>query len=171
MEIQLDEKPICAATLDLEGFKSDMKKYFNLERACENNLVIVEKKRGHNDNNLKSFIYRLMDWSLLLRSFDQIEEDKLLEILLHRALVKDSVKYIPVQADFNKKKFEFEGKVLDEKDDFLLTHNGVFKTEKHIETMLGKDLVDFINYTWKVHINLDDYVDVKEIDKFTNKKK
>ena len=154
MKIKIEKEPITKATLDLNAFKNDLAKSWDIKKAVLDNLKITATtQESVDDYNSKKMIFYGTDWGSLLMMLE-VKQPKTVDFKIYKAMVEGVTVYTPDKIDTCDGVVHLKDDVVN-KMDFLITNSLSVRIDKNIEVMLSSALIDYVNYDWNVVIDLE----------------
>lgn len=149
MKIIVNPDPVATAILNTPGFVASMKNAFDLSKAIEENLRVVQSRTDATE--MKEFIYQAMDWSNVLMLWDQLPKD--LEIRVHQVDMRGLTVYDPGVIDAASHTMDTRDRVID-KTDFLVLHTANPRLDKHLEYLFAQNLINYGDQEWEILFDL-----------------
>jgi hypothetical protein len=154
MEIKIDKEPITTARLNLDAFKKDLAKGWNILKAVMDNLTITSTtNESADEDSSKKVIFYGTDWGSFLMMFE-VSQPKTVDFRVYKAAVDGTTVYTPDKIDTSDGVVHLKNHVVS-KMDFLITNSLSKRIDKNIEVMLSGALIDYVNYEWNVIVDME----------------
>ncbi len=152
MEITIKDKSIGEAELNLIRFKKDLQKHFNIEKAFYDNVILTKCSNKDEEYMLK-LIYQWTDWGNILMLFN-VTKPKVMVLKVLECFIKDFTYYNPHSINKEKMKLILEPKRKDMKE-FIVINSFNCRIDKHLDYLLGNNMIDYGTIKWKREIDLE----------------
>lgn len=153
MEIKVQKEPVVVAELDKIKFEEEIKKSFDLRKAVMDNLVITSTSLPNGEIKLKEYVFLATDWGDVFKKYEFITED-IIELKMYKCEVRGLTMYQPGDIDPKNGSFTLSEEKIT-RDDFMIVTAFNPRVDKHIEYMLAQNLIDYVNFEWRLILNLD----------------
>ena len=144
MKLIIHPRPVARATLDVRGFRKTFAATFDIEEAVRTHLRVVAAG-PEGPETAARFITCAMDWNSLFHLWATLPP--VLGIHVYAVELQGLTVHRPGVLDPARHCLTTEDHVVDQAD-FLVVHTGHPHLDKHIEHMLGQQLVEYDQYDW-----------------------